>query len=233
MGKKIVNIPIHIAIIPDGNRRWAKERGLEILKGVEKSAEFSNIISLLDEASRLGIKYLSLWGFSTENWNRSKSERDFIFELVFRSIENLKEYTKKKKIRFKHIGRKDRLPEKVISALGDFEGNTKKNNGLNVQFLLDYGGRDEITRAVNKILKDGRENIKEEDFKQYLDTKDIPDPELIIRTGGERRLSGLMSYQSAYSELYFTDTYFPDFDALELKKAVEWFSKVQRKFGGD
>ena len=233
MKRKIVNIPVHVAIIPDGNRRWAKERGLEILRGVEKSAKFSNIISLLDEADRLGIKYLSLWGFSTENWNRSKTERDFIFELVFRSIENLKEYTKKKKIRFKHIGRKDRLPIKVIEALEDFEKNTKKNNGLNVQFLLDYGGRDEIVRAVNKILKEGKKEINDGDFKQYLDTRDIPDPELIIRTGGEKRLSGLMSYQNAYAELYFIDTYFPDFDASELKKAVEWFSSVQRKFGGD
>ncbi len=226
-------IPVHIVIIPDGNRRWAKENGLGMLKGVEKSAELDNIVSLLDGASRLGIKFLSMWGFSTENWSRSKTERDFIFELVFKSIENLKVYAKKKKIKFRHIGRKDRLPKKVIMALEEFEQNTAENKGLNVQFLLDYGGRDEIVRAVNKIIQKGEKEIDEETFKEYLDTNEIPDPDLIIRTGGERRLSGLMSYQNAYSELYFTDIYFPDFDADELKKAVNWFNGVERKFGGD
>ena len=190
-------IPVHIVIIPDGNRRWAKENGLGMLKGVEKSAELDNIVSLLDGASRLGIKFLSMWGFSTENWSRSKTERDFIFELVFKSIENLKVYAKKKKIKFRHIGRKDRLPKKVIMALEEFEQNTAENKGLNVQFLLDYGGRDEIVRAVNKIIQKGEKEIDEETFKEYLDTNEIPDPDLIIRTGGERRLSGLMSYQNA------------------------------------
>jgi len=226
-------IPVHVAIIPDGNRRWAKEKGLGILKGVEKSAEFENITSLLDEASRLGIKYFSLWGFSTENWKRGEEEIAFIFNLIFKSINNLKEYAKNKKIKFRHIGRKDRLPKNVVKILGEFERDTERNNGLNVQFLLDYGGRDEIIRGVNKILREGKKEINEKEFERYLDTKGIPDSDLIIRTGGEQRLSGLMSYQSSYAELYFTEIYFPDFDASELKKAVEWFSNVKRRFGGD
>ncbi len=230
MGNKI---PVHVAIIPDGNRRWAREKGLGILKGVEKSAGFENITSLLDEASRLGIKYFSLWGFSTENWKRSEEEIAFIFNLVFKSINSLKEYAKNKKIKFRHIGRKDRLPKNVVKVLEEFERDTDKNGGLNVQFLLDYGGRDEIVRAVNKILKEGRKEVNEKEFERYLDTNGILDPDLIIRTGGEQRLSGLMSYQNSYAELYFTDKYFPDFDASELKKAVEWFSSAQRRFGGD
>ncbi len=229
----INKIPVHVAIIPDGNRRWAREKGLGILKGVEKSAGFENITSLLDEASRLGIKYFSLWGFSTENWKRSEEEIAFIFDLVFKSINSLKEYAKNKKIKFRHIGRKDRLPKNVVSVLEEFERDTGKNSGLNVQFLLDYGGRDEIVRAVNKILKDEKKEVNQEEFERYLDTNGILDPDLIIRTGGEQRLSGLMSYQSSYAELYFTEVYFPDFDAHELKKAVEWFSSVQRRLGGD
>ena len=135
-------IPKHVVIIPDGNRRWAKGKGLEAVKGHEKSADFDNVRLLLEEASDLGVKYLSVWGFSTENWGRPAMERQFLFGIMLRTLEDFRKYAKEKNIRFRHLGRKDRLPRGVISALNLLEEETKNFDGLNVQFLLDYGGRD-------------------------------------------------------------------------------------------
>ena len=230
MGNKT---PAHVAIIPDGNRRWAKEKGGEGIKGHEKAVETDRVIGLLGGAMKLEIKYFSLWAFSTENWKRNELEKKFLFQLLIKVIGNIKDYLIKNKIKFRHIGRKDRLPIDVIKVIADLEAKTKENQEFNFSLFLDYGGRDEIVRAVNKILKEGKKGVNEGEFERYLDTKDIPDPDLIIRTGGEQRLSGLMNYQNSYAELYFTDIYFPDFDAFELKKAVEWFSNIERRFGGD
>jgi|SRR3989344_555150 len=223
-------IPKHVVIIPDGNRRWAKGKGLEAVKGHEKSADFDNVRLLLEEASDLGVKYLSVWGFSTENWGRPAMERQFLFGIMLRTLEDFRKYAKEKNIRFRHLGRKDRLPRGVISALNLLEEETKNFDGLNVQFLLDYGGRDEIIRAVRKILEEGKE-VDEETFGNFLDTAGISDAELIIRTGGERRLSGLMPFQSVYAEIYFTDKFFPEFGKEDLSEAVKWFSETKRNFG--
>jgi len=224
-------VPRHIVIIPDGNRRWAKEKGLQIFAGHEKSANYKNLILLLEEAEKLGIKYVTLWLFSTENWKRSKREIDFLFNLIPKNFKKFKEYAIENKIRFRHLGRRDRIPKKVMEEFIEFEEATKEFDGINMQACLDYGGRDEIIRAVNKILKSGVSEIGEDELESYLDSAEIPDPDLIIRTSGEKRTSGFMPFQSAYSELYFTDVYFPDFTPKELRKAVEEFVNRKRSFG--
>jgi len=232
IGKKELNVPNHIAIIPDGNRRWAKEKGLVSSIGHYKSASPENIKSLIRESKRQGVHYLTIWGFSTENWKREKVEIDAIFSLLMKNIEGFKAEAEKNKIRFRHIGGKDRLPKNLIDALNDIEQATKNYNEFNVQLCLDYGGRDEIVRAVNKLLNSGEREVNEEILSKYLDTQDIPDPDFIIRTSGEQRISGLLPFQSTYAELYFTDVHFPDFDARELRKAIEDYKNRQRRFGG-
>jgi undecaprenyl diphosphate synthase len=218
---------MHVAIIPDGNRRWAKSNGLNIIKGHEKSTEPERVIELLDSASNLGIECISIWGFSTENWKRKKTEREFLFGLIRKLVGELRSYALEKEISFRHVGRKDRLPSDLIKILEDFELETSKNEGLIVNLLLDYGGRDEIIRAIGNV----KGEIGEKEFLEYLDTSGLPEPDLIIRTGGEKRLSGLMSYQSAYAELYFIDKYFPDFEGDDLRDAVEDFGMRKRRFG--
>ncbi|MCX8159223.1 MAG: polyprenyl diphosphate synthase [Candidatus Pacearchaeota archaeon] len=224
-------VPLHVAIIPDGNRRWAKEKGMISTDGHRKASSYEHIKELFDEAKILGVKYLSFWGFSTENWTRDKKEIDEIFKLVKDAIIRWEKEAHKNKIRFIHIGRKDRLPRELVSDFEKLEEMTKNYNDFNVLICLDYGGRDEIIRAVNRILADKKTKISEEEFMNYLDTKGIPEPDLIIRTGKERRLSGFMPFQSVYSELYFSDVYFPDFDACELREAISEYLKRERRFG--
>ncbi|MFH1290316.1 MAG: polyprenyl diphosphate synthase [Nanoarchaeota archaeon] len=226
-------IPEHVVIIPDGNRRWARKRGLSATRGHVKAGSYANLNPLFREAKGLGIKYLSFWGFSTENWKRDKKEVDIIMRVILKGLNEFDEDVENEKVRFVHVGRKDRMLGKLVDKIGDLEEKTKKYTDLVVVLCLDYGGRDEVVRAVNKILKEGKREIDEKGFADYLDTKGLPDPELIIRTGGEKRMSGFMPYQSTYAELYFTDVYFPDFDAGQLRKAVDWFMKVDRRFGGD
>lgn len=227
------NIPQHIAIIPDGNRRWAKEKGLTATFGHYKAANYGNMQELFKEAKRLGIKYVSAWGFSTENWKRDPQEVKEILEVLLKAVQKLKEDAPKDKICFKHIGRKDRLPKQLLQEMDELEEQTKDFDELHLQFCFDYGGIDEILRATNKLLKSGQKQITEQDLVNSLDTKDIPPVDLIIRTSGEQRTSGLMPIQAAYAELYFTEKYFPDFDAKELQKAVKEFSNRQRRFGGN
>lgn len=235
LGKKLLglgnSIPKHVAIIPDGNRRWAKAKGLISTKGHEASASYDNVVGLLTEAKRLGIKYLTFWAFSTENWKRDKFEVNALFSMAKTLLAKLRVDAEKNKVRFRHIGRRDRLPKELVSEIEKLEEATKKFDSFNVQMCLDYGGRDEISRAINKMLKLGVTEITEKDVSHYLDTQDIPDPDLIIRTSGEQRTSGFMPFQSAYAELYFADCYFPDFGPAELKRAVEEFSRRKRNFG--
>jgi undecaprenyl diphosphate synthase len=226
-------IPVHIALIPDGNRRWAKLHKLEASAGHKKAGSYEHIKDLFDAARNLGVKYLSFWGFSTENWKRDEKEIDAIFELVSKAVKEWRKEAIENKIRFRHIGRKDRLPKNLIEEIDKLEKETKDNEDFNVQICLDYGGRDEIVRAVNKIIEKGEKSIDEKKFNDYLDTNGIPEPDLIIRTSGEKRTSGFMPFQSAYSEWYFADVHFPDFDACELKKAISEFGKRKRTFGGN
>lgn len=236
MGSSVIDsekVPVHISIIPDGNRRWAKEKGMIGSMGHYKSGSKENILSLFEEAKKQGVKYMSVWGFSTENWSRDEKEIKSIFELVLDIVKKLRGDAEKNKIRFRHMGRKDRLPKNLREALEELEEETKNYDDFNVQLFLDYGGRDEIIRAVNKIIARKKGKIDEKDIIENLDTMGIPDPDLIIRTSGEKRVSGLMPWQSVYAEYYFSDVHFPDFDARELRKAIEDFGKRDRRFGGN
>jgi len=230
LNKKIMRVPVHVAIIPDGNRRWARHRGKEDSDGHKKAAEFESVFSLFREAKKLGVKYISIWGFSTENWKRNEQEKECLFNLFLRVIKEFEKEFKNEKIRFRHFGRKDRLPKDLIFEMRKLEKETEKNSEFNVSFCLDYGGRDEILRAVEKMIKT-KKKINEENLECCLDTHGIPDPDLIIRTSGEKRISGLMPFQSVYSELYFYKKYFPDFSPKDLRKAVLEFGKRKRRFG--
>jgi len=225
--------PIHVAVIADGNRRWAIDKGLAPSIGHEKAGNKDNFLSMMEEAKSLGVKYLSFWVFSTENWNRNSTEINFLFKIFLKWLTEWKKDLIERKVRFVHLGRKDRIPRELASKLQELEEETKHFVDFTVIACIDYGGRDELIRAANKMLNSGVEKVDENSFKQYLDTKDIPDPDLIIRTSGEQRLSGFMPFQSAYAELYFTSVYFPDFDSLELRKAVEEFQRRNRRFGGN
>lgn len=225
------NAPVHIAIIPDGNRRWAKKKGFEAGYGHVRGGDYEHVKGLVFEAKSLGVKYLSLWGFSTENWERPKSERAIVFKLILNNVDKFRRDAVENKIRFRHVGRKDRLPENLISEIAKLEEETEKFDEFNVLLCLDYGGRDEIVRAVNKVIVSGARKINEDKFSEFLDTQGMPDADLIIRTAGDHRLSGFMLFQSAYSEFYFPDVPFPDFGKKDLAAAVEEFARRKRTFG--
>ena len=158
---KAENIPTHIVLIPDGNRRWAKEKGLFVTAGHYKSAEYDSVKSILSEAKSLGIRYITFWGFSTENWSRDEKEIKAIFELVSGLLDKLEDEATEKKVRFRHLGRKDRLPRELLDKINRVEEKTSGYNDLNVQVCLDYGGRDEIIRAVNKMISNGVKKVDE------------------------------------------------------------------------
>lgn len=221
-------IPQHIVIIPDGNRRWAKKHLLSAWHGHE--AGFNRVKELCTVLREEGVKYFTLWGFSTENWNRSEEEVQKLMEIFIRALHDFEQEVHKHNIRFTHIGRKDRLPNKLVTLLSKLELETKQYTNQYFTIALDYGGRDEIVRAVN-ALKNTAEPVTEGLIAKHLDTKHLPDPDFIIRTSGEMRLSGIMPWQSVYAELYFTPVLFPDFDATELQKALSEFAKRQRRFG--
>ncbi len=220
----------HIAIIPDGNRRWAKEKGLLGIEGHRKGAE--NFEILLNATRELGIKYFTSWAFSTENWKRSQEENNFLFDLAREFTKRYKKKFLSEKTKFIHIGRKDRIPADVVATLREMEEETKHFDSFVVLIGMDYGGHDELLRALDKIKEKGLE-VNEENIEANLDTAGIPAPDLIIRTSGEQRLSGFMSWQSAYSEYYFPKVYFPDFGKEELKQAVDDYYNRNRRFGGD
>ncbi len=230
--QKSLKVPLHLAIIPDGNRRWAKKKGKRPEFGHYTAASFQHLQELFEEARKFGVKYLTLWGFSTENWKRDSLETKAIFDLLLQNIERFRDEAHSQKIRFRHLGRKDRLPKGLLHALEKLEKETAIYTEFNVQLCLDYGGKDELLRAVNAILKQGIRSIDELNFSGYLDSASIPDVDLVVRTSGEQRLSGFMPFQSAYAELYFSNVHFPDFTAKELRKAIEEYSKRQRRFGG-
>lgn len=224
------NTPRHVSLIPDGNRRWARRKMLKPWEGHYVAGKYENVKKILDEARKLGIKYLSVWGFSTENWKREKKEIEEIFKIVKNLVIECRKDAMKEKIRFVHVGRKDRLPHELLEEIKNLENETKEFEDFCVVLCLDYGGKDEIVRAVNKIVEKGKK-VTEESFNSYLDTREIPEPDLIIRTGGEKRLSGFMPFQSVYSEIYFSEKYFPDFSPTDLRDAVEDFRKRKRNFG--
>jgi len=218
------SIPNHVAIIMDGNRRWARQHGLAVVKGHRKVAE-EMIERLVTFAIAQNIKYLTLWAFSTENWQRSEEEVGDIMNLFREAFSANSEKLHKKGVKIAAIGDLSGFSEDIRKGVEFWLKKTKDNDKITVTFALNYGGRDEITRAV----KAGGV-----DFEKFLDTKQItnlPDPDLLIRPGGEKRLSGFMPWQMVYTELYFTDVLMPDFDEVEFAKVLNDYAQRQRRFG--
>ena len=235
MQENELNVPNHIAIILDGNGRWAKKKMMprnyghtQVSKNVEKICEI---------AYKMGVKYLTVYAFSTENWKRPKEEVDALMKLLHTYLETSVKTSTKNNMRIRVIGDKSKLNDNLKRSIEKLEEASKNNTGLNFQVAINYGSRDELIRAVKALAKEVKENniqidnIDEKLFEQYLDTYEIPDPELLIRTSGEQRLSNYLLWQSAYTEFYFTDVLWPDFDKKELVKAIEYYSGRNRKFG--
>lgn len=230
-----MNIPQHVAIILDGNGRWAKSKGMP--RNYGHTAGAKNVEVICEDAYNLGIKYLTLYAFSTENWNRPDAEVEALMKLLNTYLKNCIKRANKNDMRVRVLGDVSRLDEKFQDTIAQLEKATEKNGGLNLQIALNYGSRDEMIRAMRSMFRDYEEkklsiqDITEENFSKYLDTKDIPDPDLMIRTSGEQRLSNYLLWQLAYSEFYFTPVTWPDFDKAELEKAIEAYNQRDRRYG--
>ncbi|MGD8820372.1 MAG: polyprenyl diphosphate synthase [Anaerolineae bacterium] len=231
-GTKLEHVPRHVAIIMDGNGRWAKARGLPRLAGHRAGTE--NIRPILEASVEFGIEYLTIWAFSTENWTRPEVEVKGLLRILERMIRRELKELHKQGVQLCHIGRLERLPERLQKEVLDAIELTKDNDRIVLNVGFDYGGRAEIVQAVQRIVRDGipADEVDEELLSSYMYTCDQPDPDLIIRTGGELRTSGFMLWQSAYSEYYITPTLWPDFGQQELHKALIAFDQRDRRFGG-
>lgn len=231
-----MKVPQHIAIILDGNGRWAKAKGMPRNYGHAQGSK--NVERICEEAWRMGIKYLTVYAFSTENWSRPEGEVAALMTLLRNYMKTCLKTAAKNDMKIRVIGDIDPLDEDIKSRIRELEAATVNNGGLNFTIALNYGSRDEMTRAARKMAADcaaGRlkpEEIDERMFESYLDTHDIPDPDLMIRTSGEQRLSNYLLWQLAYSEFYFTDVPWPDFTKEELVKAIEEYNHRHRRFGG-
>jgi undecaprenyl diphosphate synthase len=223
--------PQHVAIVMDGNGRWAKKRGLPRLVGHNAGGE--NIRPVVKIFADHGVKYLTLYMFSTENWNRPRIEVAGLLSLLARKIERETQAFHQENIRLVHLGRLDRLSQKLREKVQAAVELTKNNTGLTLCLAFDYGGRDEIVQAARRIASAGipGDNIDESVFARYLYSPDIPDPDLVIRTGGESRLSNFLLWQAAYSELYFTPVLWPDFGRKDVEEALSEYKRRQRRFG--
>lgn len=230
MGEK-ANLPEHIAIVMDGNGRWAENKGLHRVQGHKKGEEvFINTCNL---ASEKGIKHLTVFAFSTENWKRPQNEVDAIMKILQGFFESCLSMALENGYKIRVIGDRARLSKELYEAIEVAEDKTANNSKLTVCIAINYGGRDEIIRATNAWLKlhQGMREFTEKDLIENLDNTDIPFPDLVIRAGGEIRLSNFMLWQIAYSELYFTDVLWPDFDKNEFNKAIEYYINKNRRFG--
>lgn len=225
-------LPKHIAIIVDGNRRWAKKRNLPSLAGHKYVVEHI-LEPIIYRCLELKIPYLTFWAFSTENWKRGEKFASSLFNLMRQKMKKSVKKYHEKGIRLNTIGDLSRLPKDLTKTIEKWKKQSQKNKKIMVTIALNYGGRNEIVRAIKKILKlkPKTAKITEKNFSQFLDTSNMPDPDLIIRTGGEQRLSGFMLWQAQYSELYFTKTLMPDFNLKEFEKALKDFCKRKRRFG--
>jgi undecaprenyl diphosphate synthase len=223
--------PQHVAIIMDGNGRWARQRGLPRLAGHKAGGE--NIRPVVKAFVGHGVEYLTLYAFSTENWSRPKREVTGLLNLLGRRIDQETGAFHEDNIRLVHLGRMDRLSEKIAKKVRAAVQLTRDNTGLTLCLAFDYGGRDEIVQAVRHIISDGisGEDLDESIFGQHLYSHGIPDPDLMIRTGGESRLSNFLLWQTAYSELYFTDVLWPDFGEHHVEDALSEYKRRQRRFG--
>ena len=231
-----MNVPQHIAIILDGNGRWAKSKGMPRNYGHAQGAK--NVEKICEEAWRMGIKYLTVYAFSTENWSRPQNEVDALMKLLRNYMKTCLKTAAKNDMKIRVIGDIEPLDEDIKSRIRELEEATANNGGLNFTIALNYGSRDEIRRGMQKMaqdVKDGKvepDGITEDTIESYLDTAGVPDPDLLIRTSGEQRLSNFLLWQLAYSEFYFTPVAWPDFNKEELIKAIEKYNQRDRRYGG-
>ncbi len=223
-------MPKHIAIIMDGNGRWAKDKGKKRTDG--HTAGVKTVKTIVSEIVALNIPYITLFAFSKENWNRPKNEVNSLMNLFVSTIVKNKMHFLKEKIKILVIGSTSDLPRDCQSAISEIEDATKNNEGTTLMLAISYSGRTEIINCCNKMIKDGRYNeITEMEFQKHLQTAGVPDPELLIRTGGEKRISNFLLWQIAYTELYFSEKKWPDFDKEELYMSIFEYQKRQRRFG--
>lgn len=231
-----MTIPRHVALILDGNGRWAKKRGLPRTMGHKEGCK--TVEKTVEIAARMGIEYLTVYGFSTENWKRSAEEVGALMQLFRYYMVRLLKIASANNVRVKMIGDRRRFDPDIIDGIGRLERETKDNTGLTFVIAVNYGGRDEITRAAAKMALDCQEGrldasqITESVMASYLDTAGMPDPDLLIRTSGEIRLSNYLLWQLAYTEIYVTDCLWPDFNQEELEKAIVQYNSRERRFGG-
>ena len=224
-----LRVPNHIAIIMDGNGRWAKEKGMPRTYGHKAGAD--TLRKILTSCGELGIKYLTVYAFSTENWKRAKEEVDTLMFLFKTYLKNEKKLLMKNNVKFLVSGRKEGVSKDLLAEISKLEEATKGNTGITLNIAFNYGGRAELVDAIKEIVKNNEKEVTEETVEKYLYNQ-LPDPELLIRTSGEMRISNFLLWQIAYSEIYVTDTYWPDFNKDELIKAIESYQKRDRRFGG-
>lgn len=223
-------IPAHIAIIMDGNGRWAQKRALPRIAGHRTGAE--SLKSCVKACAEFGVKYLTVYAFSTENWRRPKEEVSFLMNLLSQTIDREIEELDKNKVRLRFLGRINELSQELQDKIDWAMKKTEKNKGLNLSVMLNYGGRAEIVDAVNEIVgRDGATKVREQDISAALYTKELPDPDLLVRTASEMRISNFLLWQIAYSELYVTDVLWPDFRREQLAEAIQAFGSRVRKYG--
>jgi undecaprenyl diphosphate synthase len=226
-----MHIPQHIVLFPDGNRRWAKEKGLNSLEGHKKGYE--NLLDFSNWCKDRGVKVLTAFGFSTENWNRTEEEVSYLMKLLENGLVNNLGKDKKDGVKVKVIGQKERLPQSLQDAIKRVEEETKDNTNLHLNLAISYGGKWDILNAVKNIVKEGIEvdKIDEKLFEDHLSTAGLPNPDFIIRAGGEMRMSNFVLWQAAYSELYFCPKFWPDFTEQDLDIALTEFDRRTRRFG--
>ena len=231
-----LKIPQHVAVILDGNGRWAKQRHMPRTYGHKVGSQVvEDMLSVVDD---LGVKYFTVYAFSTENWKRSQGEVSTLMTILRSYLKGCVKKSMDNNVRCRVIGRREELSDDIIASIENLEEKTKNNTGLNFTIAINYGGRDEITRAVRKLatqVSEGKlqaSDITEQLISANLDTWELPDPDLLIRTSGEQRLSNYLPWQLAYTEFYFTDVHWPDFNKEELIKAFEKYNKRERRFGG-
>jgi undecaprenyl diphosphate synthase len=229
--EKLEKIPTHVAIIMDGNGRWAQERGLPRLSGHRAGTE--NLREVIEACAEFGIEYLTIYAFSTENWKRPREEIQGLMRIFKTMLDRELMNLHKNGVQLRHLGKLDRIEKELQKKVKEAIKLTKENKTLVLNVAFNYGGRDEILQAVKKLMTDGRkpDELNDEIFKNYLYTADSPDPDLIIRTSGEYRCSNFLIWQGAYSEWYFTKTYWPDFNREELHKALVAYNERERRYG--
>jgi len=225
-----LRIPQHVAIIMDGNGRWGKARGKKRTFGHKAGAETLETIARI--YSDAGVKYVTVYAFSTENWRRSQEEVSYLMTLMRQYLKQSIKNAKKDNMRVRVIGRKEELAPDIHKSIEELEASSKDYTGLNLQLAINYGGRDEIIRGVNAYMVENDEPLNEDKLADYLDTAGIPDPELMVRTSGEYRTSNFLLWQLAYSEFFFLDKYWPDFSEADVLASIRYYNRRERRFGG-